>query len=447
MLASLNQLSAIPSILRARPYATRGQLLAYQNVRLRRLVAHAYENVPYYRRLFDEHRVEPARVLTAGDLVALPVTSRRDLQSADDAEIVARGVDRAALISRPTSGASGEPLVVRRTWSEERLLNSLRRRAMGEYGLRARDKVAYVTLKRSPDARDHQLPLRLFQSAGFYRRSVIDCLLPPEEVVESLGRFKPDVLVGYAGVLARVAETIGRGGAGSIRPRFVVAGAEVLTAEMRERVEGAFGVPVYDVYGSHEFNLLAWQCKASSSFHTCDDGVIVEVLKDGRPARPGERGEVVATGLHSFAMPLIRYRLGDVVTKGEGACGCGQPFSTVESIQGRAYESFALPGRPPVYSFELWSAVRAAASWVSVYQLAEERPRRFVLRVVPRVTPSEGERAALAEALRAALGPGVESEVRLVGEIPAGAAGKLRAFVTPDGPAADRSDGEKPAPF
>lgn len=447
MLASLNHLSAIPSILRARSYATREQLLLYQNERLRRLVAHAYENVPYYRRLFDEHGVEPVRVRTVGDLAALPVTSKRDLQSAADAEIVARGVDRTALIARPTSGASGEPLVVRRTWSEERLLNSFRRRAMNEYGLRARDKVAYVTLKRRPDARDRQLPLRLFQSAGFYRRSVFDCLLPPEEIVESLRRFKPDVLVGYAGVLARVAEAVGRGEAGSIRPRFVVAGAEVLTAEMRGLVEGAFGVPVYDVYGSHEFNLVAWQCVASSSFHTCDDGLIVEVLKDGRPARPGERGEVVATGLHSFAMPFIRYRLGDVVTKGEEVCRCGQPFSTVEAIQGRSYERLTLPGRPPVYSFELWSAVRGAASWVSVYQLAQEPPRRFVLRVVPRGTPSEGEVAELSEALRATLGPGVESEVRLVRDIPADATGKFRAFRTPVGPDDDAGDGERPAPF
>ena len=74
--------------------------------------------------------------------------------------------------------------------------------------------------------------------------------------------------------------------------------------------------------------------------HVSDDVVILEVLANGRPAQIGERGEVVATALHSFNMPFIRYRLGDIVTRGKTACNCGRSCSTIESVQGRMNDFF-----------------------------------------------------------------------------------------------------------
>lgn len=430
MSRSLIQLSAVKAILRPHAYATREQVEAYQNRQVRRVIKHAYENVPYYRRLFDQHGIKPAQIQAVGDLASLPVTSRKDLQSQPDTEIVARGMRPQSLIARPTSGSAGEPLIVRRTWAEERLLNAFRRRAMKEYGLRARDKVAYVTLKGTSEPRDYQLPLSALQVVGFHRRTVIDSRLPTEEIVRCLRSFRPEVLVGYAGALARISAAMDETDRQAIRPRFVVAGAEMLTAQMRETIAATFEVPVYDMYGSHEFNLIAWQCKAGSAFHTCDDAVIVEVLKNGKAAPAGVPGEVAVTSLHSFAMPFLRYRLGDIATAGADICNCGQPFSTIESIQGRTYVRFSLPGGRSVYSFELWAIIRAAASWVSVYQLTQEQLGAFVLQIVTRGKPVAGEPAALTEELRTALGPGVELKVQLVREIPADTTGKYRAFRT-----------------
>ena len=82
---------------------------------------------------------------------------------------------------------------------------------------------------------------------------------------------------------------------------------------MRRHITETFAAPVFNLYASNEFNVIAWECQETGELHTCDDGVIIEVLKDGRPAAAGERGEVVGTNLHSFAMPLIRFRLGDII--------------------------------------------------------------------------------------------------------------------------------------
>lgn len=97
-LISLNQFSVMRSILRPRRYATREQIEAYQNRQLQRVIAHAYEHVPYYRRLFDLHGIAPEQVMTVGDLASLPVTSRKDRQSLPEARhrrarVQAGGID------------------------------------------------------------------------------------------------------------------------------------------------------------------------------------------------------------------------------------------------------------------------------------------------------------------------------------------------------------------
>jgi phenylacetate-CoA ligase len=120
-------------------------------------------------------------------------------------------------------------------------------------------------------------------------------------------------------------------------------------------------------------------------FHVADDGTVLEVLKDDRPAQPGEVGEVVATRLHGFAMPFIRYRLGDLVTQGETACACGAPFSTIFTVQGRMLDYFPLANGRLVHPYELVMIIlNHGTRWIAQYQLTQERRDRVVLRVCTR---------------------------------------------------------------
>ena len=95
----------------------------------------------------------------------------------------------------------------------------------------------------------------------------------------------------------------------TLSPRLVVTTGELLTEPLRARIS-VIGSPIRDLYGSNEFNLLAWECPAGQgTYHVCDDAVVLEVVgPDGRPVEVGQTGEVVVTGLHSFAMPFIPSR-------------------------------------------------------------------------------------------------------------------------------------------
>lgn len=422
----LNQFSVMRSLLRHRD-VKREKIVAFQNKQLRRLINHAYNNVPYYRNLFDRNGLKPNDIQSVADLPAIPITSKKDLQSLPAEEVVARGVNPQNLIARRTSGSSGEPFTIRRAWFEDRLLSLFWLRTMLYFGLRITDRTASVGLIRPTHPRDSQLPIRILQALGLYRRARINCLLLPESIVRTLGHFRPDVLTGFPGVLSRLAQIIGNEDRLLIRPRFVRVNSEVLTPLMRRQIAEAFAVPVFDYYSSHEFRVIAYECKETGDLHTCDDGMIVEVLKDGRPAAMGERGEVVGTNLHAFAMPFIRYRLGDIVTKGFEACRCGQPFSTIRSIQGRMLDYFTLPGGRLIHPYEVVLVIlHDLASWILQYQLIQEREDRIILQVVPSIPPTPQELARLEEPVTNLLGRDVEFRVVLVPEIQTEPSGKFR---------------------
>jgi len=427
MIPRLDQLTALLSLIRD-PKREREEIVSFQNRQLRRLVTHAYENVHYYRKLFDRNRIKPQDIRSVEDLSIIPITSRKDIQSLSVEEVVSRGVNPNHLIDHKTSGSSGEPITIRLTWLEHTIFILFRQHAaMLGPGLRIRDRQASIVLIRPPHPRDNQVPIRVLRSLGLLRKVQIDCLLPPVDIVRRLRDFRPDVLTGFPGVISRISQIISDNDRMVIRPRLIVVGGETLTPLMRTQITEAFSAPVFDFYASYEFSLIAWECKETGELHTSDDTVIVEVLKDGRPAAPGERGEVVGTNLYSFAMPFIRYRLGDIVTKGFETCRCGQTFSTIRAIQGRMLDYFPLPGGRVIHPYEITIPhILGAAPWIRQYQLIQEQEDRIILRAVPSTTPTPQELARLEESVINFLGQDVEFRVVLVPEIQIEPSGKFR---------------------
>jgi phenylacetate-CoA ligase len=428
--------------IRRHGHAPRERLMAFQNARLRRLIAHAYETVPHYRALFERHGVRPADIQTTADLARVPVTSKRDLQRSERRDVLARGRDPSRLLAQRTSGTTGEPLVVYRTWLEERLNTAVRLRAFGDFGLRARDLRVRLNAELSRvtgGGRNWEGPQRLLRSLGFYRKMVVDYRVAPGELRDRLAALRPDVLSGAASVLAQVARVRGPGGHDALAPRVVVCAGEVLTPLDRRQISEGLGARVFNLYGSHELGLTAWQCPEGASLHVADDAVIIEIVKDGRPAGPGETGEVLATRLHTLAMPFIRYRLGDLATRGDTPCACGAPFSTLLAVEGRVGQYFSMPDGRLVHARELMGPVyRHGADWVARFQFVQETRARVVLRLVPLAPPPGECLAALAADVRATLGAGSEVAVVLVDDIPLDASGKFqvsRALGTP-GPGA-----------
>ncbi len=399
---------------------------AFRDRQLRRLVEHARERVPFYRRRLGAHAASPGPLRGVQDLGRLPITTRRELQGCEDGDLLAEGLDPARLIERRTTGSTGRPLRIRRTWLEERILGALRWRALHGMGARPSDRFVEVEEPLGPDPGDRTGLHRLLQRAGLYRQRRLDALQPPEAILEQLSGFDPDVISGYAGVVACTAR-IASGGASGVRPRLVAVHSDTLTPQMRGAIASGFGAPVFEIYDCNECNVIAWECRGTGALHTCDDSTIVEVLRpDGSPAAPGEAGEIVLTALHSFAMPFIRYRIGDVVVAGDERCACGSAFGTLGTVQGRMFDYFPLADGRTIHPYELVNVLGARAPWISEYRLLQERKDLVRVRFVADQVPGDDGLAALEGDLRGLLGPRVALRLERVDRFDDEGSAKLR---------------------
>ncbi len=402
-------------------------LRRFRTTHLRRVVEHAYRRVPYYRRLFDAHAMSPSDIRAPEDLRCLPVTTRETLQSLPIEDVTARGVDPGLLNAYTTSGSSGRPVTVRRTWIEDRLLGALRERAMRSYGWSRGDHV--VALLGAMGARQPgRSRMQRLLARRRVRADVVDCTAPIDEVVREIVRLRPTVLSGYPGALLRVATAADPQRLRALGIRFVCSGGEVLTPEMRERITAAFGVPLFDVYASFEFNLLAAQCPTSAAYHVCDAGLVLEVLDGGRAVAPGERGTVVGTCLHAYAMPFIRYELGDIVIRGQDGCDCGAGGTTLRAVTGRMIDFFPLPDGRVVHPYAVFLPLRQRSPWIRRFQVTQRRIDHVVMRVVASPPPTAEQAALVREMAAAGLGAGVRFDLEVVSDLALEASGKFRVY-------------------
>jgi phenylacetate-CoA ligase len=207
---------------------------------------------------------------------------------------------------------------------------------------------------------------------------------------------------------------------------------------MREVIRRVFQAPVIDRYGASEIGGIACQCRFERGLHVAAPAVRVEVLRpDGRPCDPGELGEIVVTRLTSRAMPLIRYRIGDlgVLEPSDGECPCGRPFPTLREVTGRSLDAFVRHDGGLVSGFilrrfyhwmpwlERFQVIQTARGRVHVKLVDRER------RPTPLVTRS-ADLAVIAAHLHGAVGGDCAVTFEFVEDISPEPSGKYRATLS-----------------
>src|SRR5581483_8557041 len=177
---------------------------------------------------------------------------------------------------------------------------------------------------------------------------------------------------------------------------------EVVTPRVRALCREAFGVEIADMYSAVEAGYLALECPAHR-YHVQSEVVLLEVLDDaGRPCRPGEFGSVVVTPLHNFAMPLLRYLIGDFAVVGD-ACACGRRLPVLTEILGRARDTIMLPSGTRRYA---WFGMRRFAEipGIAQFQVVQKTLYDLEVKLVAREPLSAESEEKIRENLRKSLG-------------------------------------------
>jgi len=268
-----------------------------------------------------------------------------------------------------------------------------------------------------------------FQNLGIFRKKYVPVQLELHKQVEILRNYKPHYIHSYPLSLAVIAAEIIERGIDDIRPRMVCTGAELVGEKTRALINGAFGVDMVDTYASIESGLIAWECHKHSGYHINIDTVVLEFLSNGNPSLPGERGKTVITNLHSYAMPIIRYELGDVGIPSDEVCPCGKELPLMSVVEGRVDDMICSPAGK-VVSPNSVTNVMEAVEGISQFRVIQESAETLKVLIVKgrgysAAVPREVERL-----LKELAGEEMKIEITLVTDMPKEYSGKIRAVIS-----------------
>ena len=244
---------------------------------------------------------------------------------------------------------------------------------------------------------------------------------------EWLGRIQPHYLLTFPSLLPDLARECASQNVVLERLRHVRTVAEYVDPDVRTLCRKAWGVPVHDMYSAQEVGYIGLQCPAEEQYHLQSESVFVDVLREnGDPCAPGEVGRVVVTPLHNFAMPLIRYALGDYAEAGS-PCSCGRGLPVLRRIFGRARNMLCLPNGERIWP-RLGELRYVEILPIEQYQVVQKEVGRLEVRLVSARRGTEEEERRLKAIIVGRLGYLLDVDVVYVDNIPRGPGGKFEEF-------------------
>jgi phenylacetate-CoA ligase len=326
--------------------APRRELRALQDERLARTVRRAYESVPFYRKRLDDAGVSPDEIGGVEDLQELPLTTKEHFREEYPTGLFA--VDMADVRRiHASSGTTGKPKIVGYTDSDLDLWRSVMARSLFAAGVEPGDTVqnayGYGLFTGGLGFHDgvEALPATVIPTGGGNTARQISMLQDLES----------DVLASTPSYCLYLAERAAEDGVDvrDLPVSTVTIGAEPFTDPVREEIEAALGVTAIDSYGLSEIigPGVAIECEhAQEGLHVWEDHFYPEIVdpQTGEVLPPGEEGELVLTTLTKEALPVLRYRTGDVTSLVSGECACGRTMVRIDNVTGRTDDLLIVRG-------------------------------------------------------------------------------------------------------
>ncbi len=414
----------------ARAYLPEGDLREYQNARLRALVRHAFESVPYYRRRFREHGLSPDDIRTVEDLSKLPLLTREDVRT-HRVDLISDRFSRRELVAGHTSGTTGSPLQF--FWDREMCFfnNVVDWRQKADAGIRLGEPHAVLfgrmvvapRQRRPPFWRMNYIHNQLWLSVLHMGPGTL------KHYVEKLQTFRPKAIEGYPSAVYALASYLDASGA-ELSVQAVLTSSEPLYPSQRATIERVFQCRVFDFYGLAERTVFATECDHHEGLHINEDYGVLEVVgDDDRPVPDGAWGWIVGTSLQNLGMPFIRYRTDDMTWARTRRCSCGRTFPLLESPATKSGDVIVTKSGRLVFPAAVTHPFKPLRN-ILKSQVIQESLDEVIVRLVRGPSYTEEEGAALLRGLHERLGEEMQIRLEYVEDIPRGRNAKFQWVVS-----------------
>jgi phenylacetate-CoA ligase len=416
---------------RERDFFSNTQWVEYQEIHLSKLLSHAYDSVPYYRKTlgaigFLKPDMENFKM---ENLNKLPFLEKNDLRLFGKSSLISE-LKEAGGEFYSSSGTTGTPTSIlfskkmHQRWSaafEARIRNWAGLSINNPRGMIGGRRVVMGSKSKFPLYRYNSIEKQVYFSAYHISPHTT------KNYLQGIQKHKVDYMTGYAVSNFTLAKFIKNAGLKAPKLKAVITSSEKLTKEMRDTFLEVYGCKTFDSYSGVEACGLISECE-NGKLHVSPDVGIIEIIKeDGSAAKPGEVGEAICTGLLNFDQPLIRYRIGDLLKLSDDqTCQCGRNMPVIEEIIGRIEDVIiGKDGREMVRFHGLYIDLPNIVEG----QVIQHSINEFELMIVASVALSNKEKEILLLRMQSQLGD-ITLKITELDQIPRSENGKVKAVIS-----------------
>lgn len=324
---------------------SREKMRELQGQKLKKIVAHAYEHSPFYKKRFDEYGVKPADINSIDDITKLPFTVKQDLR--DNYPFGMMAVPMSEILRlHASSGTTGKPIVVGYTQLDLENWSESVARCFTAYGLSKKDLIqvayGYGLFTGGLGAHDgvHKIGGTVIPtSSGNTEKQLL--------LMQDFGTTALACTPSYALYMSEEIRKMGLD-IDKFKLRVGIFGAEPWTESMRKELEEKLHINAYDIYGLTEISGpgVGGECECQNGTHIWEDLFYPEIIDPEtlEPVEPGKKGELVFTTLDKWGMPMIRYRTRDLTSLNYATCECGRTAVRMGKILGRSDDMMIIRG-------------------------------------------------------------------------------------------------------
>jgi len=360
-----------------------------QELSLRNILNFAYLNVPFYHKIFRRLNLYPSDIKCINDLKKLP-TIDKNIINDNWNDLIPIGLNRQKFYSRATGGSTGNPFRYRLSYHDRFLGIALLYRGWGYGGYKLGDKMFFLGGS-SLGMNNTSYMLKCLNEIS--RNVLLFSSFDMNDVnfrkyVRIINSDKPKFAYGYASSLYFFAKWIESNDMIIDNSITVFTTAEKLFPKMRNKISEVFGSNVYNCYGLNDGGVSAFECNEHNGLHIDSERSIVEIVDDCGECVDDGKGACIATSLHNYSMPFIRYDTSDILHISRERCNCGRHYSLIKDIIGRQQEILFTPDKKYIHG-EFFSHIFWEIAGVNEFQVVQPHLNKIVIYLVVNETFNE----------------------------------------------------------
>jgi phenylacetate-CoA ligase len=414
---------------------TESQILDYQFSKFKKLLDHAYRNVPYYTSLFKSVSLNPIDIRCFDDVNKIPILTKENARKENE-NLIAQNLPKNKALKGFTGGTTGPPLKLLRDSSDLTFTWAAFFRWYTWMGIEIGDPVTKIWGTRTVLSRPLKRRIADNIKNYYYNRNMVNSFNLNDNtikgVINQFNKFKPSIIRGYLSAFIQIAEYMKENNLElDFKPKAISSTTETLLDPFRQLIQKQFNAPLYDQYGCGECNSIAFEAGDGLGMYVASEHVYLEITNDSYKPEQEKEGKIIVTNLDNYIMPFIRYENGDNGQFAKDVSGKKFNLPLLKSISGRTIDTITLANGSKVHGVFFTDILRELfqenPDYIHRFQVYQDTPGEIEFRIESKKKPDDTYIANLKSALTRYF---TSIEIRTLDNLPLDSSGKFRYVIS-----------------